>query len=110
MMYAKSRDQIREWIHDGSTETKRGSETWRRERARGTLRMPAFGRRFRAGQIEDLVSFVQAMALEPEPDDSLAVLYSETACGVLCGGGGYFVFKREAGGWKLIAYHEKWVS
>jgi len=71
MMYAKSRDQIREWIHDGSTETKRGSETWRRERARGTLRMPAFGRRFRAGQIEDLVSFVEAMAQEPEPDDSL---------------------------------------
>src|SRR5881409_1961380 len=62
MMYAKSRDQIREWIRDGATEAKRGSETWRRERARGTLRMPAFGRRLGAGEIDELVAFVEAMA------------------------------------------------
>src|SRR5262245_51411264 len=71
MMFAKSRDQIREWIHDGSTETKRNSETWRKQRASGTLRMPAFGRRLSAGQIDDLVSFVEAMAGSAEPEDSL---------------------------------------
>ena len=41
---------------------------------------------------------------------SLAVLYAEASCGVLCGGGGYYVFTRNRGSWHLIAYHEKWVS
>jgi mono/diheme cytochrome c family protein len=71
MMFAKNRDQIREWIRDGATAAKRGSETWRRERARGTLRMPAFGRRLGAGQIDDLVAFVEAMGGRPAPEDSL---------------------------------------
>jgi hypothetical protein len=40
---------------------------------------------------------------------SLAVVYAEASCGVLCGGGGYYVFRgRES--WQVIAYHEKWVS
>jgi hypothetical protein len=41
---------------------------------------------------------------------SLAVLYAEASCGVLCGGGGYYVFARRRERWHLIAYHEKWVS
>jgi hypothetical protein len=41
---------------------------------------------------------------------TVAVVYSSTACGALCGGGGYFVFSRSSGQWKLIAYNEKWVS
>jgi mono/diheme cytochrome c family protein len=70
MMFAKSREQIREWIHDGSTEARRNSETWRKQRASGTLRMPAFGRRLSARQIDDLVAFVEAMAGSIEPEDS----------------------------------------
>ncbi len=51
-MYARSPGQIREWIRDGSTSTRRQSATWREQRERGNLRMPAFGRGLaRAGQL-----------------------------------------------------------
>jgi mono/diheme cytochrome c family protein len=75
MMYAKSPDDIRAWIHDGSTPAKRASETWRKERERGTLRMPAFGRRLGRRQIDDLVAFVQVMSGTPAPaeEESLAI-------------------------------------
>lgn len=72
MMYAKSVGEIREWIRDGSTAAKRASQTWRAERERGALRMPAFGRRLSAAQIEDLVAFVAAASGMREPSDSLA--------------------------------------
>jgi hypothetical protein len=41
---------------------------------------------------------------------TVAVIYAGFSCGPLCGGGGYFVLKRENGGWKLVAYHQKWAS
>jgi mono/diheme cytochrome c family protein len=72
MMYAKTRDEIRDWIRDGATPAKRASATWRAERERGTLRMPAFRDRLSPRQIEDLVAFVEVMAGRPEPEDSLA--------------------------------------
>jgi len=72
MMYAKTEQAVREWIRDGVPAGKRASTTWRADRERGTLRMPAFGRRLDARQIEDLVAFVSAMAGRPEPEDSLA--------------------------------------
>src|SRR5213593_1323829 len=56
MMYAETKDQIREWIRDGVTANRARSETWRAERQRGALRMPAFGHRLSRGQIEDLVA------------------------------------------------------
>lgn len=71
MMYADSPDQIREWIRDGVTARKAASQTWRDQRERGALRMPAFKRRLKAAQIEDLVAFVTAMS-EPEPADPAA--------------------------------------
>jgi mono/diheme cytochrome c family protein len=70
MMYADSPDQIREWIRDGVTAKRAGSETWRRQREQGVLKMPAFKDRLSKSQIEDLVAFVQADAGSPEPDDS----------------------------------------
>ena len=72
MMYARAPGQIREWIRDGSTATRRQSATWREQRERGNLRMPAFGRRLGQQQIEDLAAFVEVMAGLPEPEDSLA--------------------------------------
>ena len=86
MMFAKSREEIREWIRDGATAAKRRSETWRRERERGTLRMPAFGRRLRSGQIEDLVAFVEAAGGRPEPEDSLAARGLERSRALGCNG------------------------
>ena len=86
MMFAKNRDEIREWIRDGATAAKRRSETWRRDRERGTLRMPAFGRRLAPGQIEDLVALVEAAAGTPEPEDSLARRGLERSEKLGCGG------------------------
>jgi len=73
MMWAKTPDEIREWIHDGSTPRKRASQTWRSEREKGALRMPAFGKRLDAHQIDDLVAYVLVMSGTPDPEgDSLA--------------------------------------
>jgi len=71
MMYADSPDQIREWIRDGVTVKKAASQTWREQRQKGTLRMPAFKKRLSSGEIEDLVAFVTVMS-EPEPADTAA--------------------------------------
>lgn len=86
MMFAKSRDEIREWIHDGATAAKRKSETWRRDRERGTLRMPAFGRRLGRQEIEDLVAFVEAAGGRPEPEDSLVAHGLERTRALGCNG------------------------
>jgi mono/diheme cytochrome c family protein len=72
MMYAKSIQEVREWIEDGVSKTKSKSETWREQRKRGALKMPAFERRLDHRQIDDLVAYVAVMAEMNEPDDSLA--------------------------------------
>jgi len=71
MMYADSPEQIREWIREGKTAKRAASRTWREQRERGTLRMPAFKERLSPGEIEDLVAFVTVMS-EPEPADPVA--------------------------------------
>jgi mono/diheme cytochrome c family protein len=70
MMYAKSTQEVREWIEDGVTKTKANSATWREQRKRGALRMPPFERRLGPRQIDDLVAYVAVMAEMHEPDDS----------------------------------------
>ena len=71
MMFAKSDDEIREWIRDGVTKAKSGSESWRAARERGALRMPAYGERFGGKDLDRLVAYVNAVAGNPEPEDSL---------------------------------------
>ena len=72
MMFAESEDEVREWIRDGVTASRRNSESWKAERKRGAVRMPAYGKRLSKRQIDDLVAFVMAAAGEPSPEDSLA--------------------------------------
>jgi len=72
MMFARDPTEIREWIRDGMTSRRSKSETWRAERERGALKMPAFGDRLSAGEIEDLVALVMAVNGMPAPEDSLA--------------------------------------
>ena len=72
MMYAESPAEVREWIEDGSTAERRKSETWKAERKKGTVRMPAFERRLSPREIDDLVSFVMAVNGGTPPDDALA--------------------------------------
>ena len=73
MMYAKNAQEVREWIRDGVTASRGKSETWRAQRDRGALQMPAFGKQLSARQIEDLVAFVMASSGDPAPEDSLAL-------------------------------------
>lgn len=86
MMYAKSKDEVREWIEDGVTESRAKSETWRKQRDQGTLRMPAYGERLASRKIDDLVAFVLAAAGEPVPEDSLVLYGRDRAAELGCTG------------------------
>lgn len=71
MMFAKDEKEVREWIADGVTQGRAKSETWRKDRDKGALKMPAFKDRLTKEQIDDLAAFVMAAAGEPSPQDSL---------------------------------------
>lgn len=103
MMYAKTAEEIHEWIHDGVTRKRAASRTWRAERDRGALRMPAFKGRMSERAMEDLVAYVMAMAGMPEPEDPAAALglrrTEELGC-VGCHGPGGRLASRNPGSWK----------
>ncbi|HZI89166.1 MAG TPA: c-type cytochrome [Candidatus Polarisedimenticolia bacterium] len=94
MMYAKSENEAREWIRDGVTASRRQSVTFRENREKGALRMPAFGKRLKPAQIEDLVAFVMAASGMDAPEDSLAAAGYQRAGELGCigchGAGGKF--------------------
>ena len=72
MMYAKTPEEIHEWIHNGVTRKRAASITWRAERDHGALKMPAFKGRMSESDMDDLVAYVMAASGSPEPGDSLA--------------------------------------
>jgi mono/diheme cytochrome c family protein len=72
MMYAKTPEEIHEWIHFGVSRKKSTSRTWQADRDRGALRMPAFKDRMSERDMHDLVAYVLASSGSPAPDDSLA--------------------------------------
>ncbi len=72
MMYAKTREEIREWIDDGVTEKRAKSVTWREQKTRGALKMPAFGHRLADSQIDELVEYVAAVSDLSAPAESSA--------------------------------------
>jgi mono/diheme cytochrome c family protein len=86
MMYASNAAETREWIANGVTAARAKSETWRTERDKGALRMPAFGDRLSKQEIDDLVAFVRAATSEPSPGDSLASAGLERAEALGCVG------------------------
>jgi len=86
MMYAKSGDEIHEWIRDGVSRARAESRTWREQRDRGALRMPAFGNRLSEAQQADLVAYVLAASGSPEPGDPLARRGLERAESLGCTG------------------------
>ncbi len=86
MMYAKSDDDLREWIRDGVTKRRAASRSWQEQRDKGALRMPAFGRVLPAHDVEDLVAFVNATAGNPAPEDSLAAAGLDRANALGCTG------------------------
>ena len=103
MMYAKTPDEIREWIQDGVTHKKATSQVWRADRERGTLRMPAFERRLGTRDIDDLVAYVMASSGMPEPEDSLVahgLQRAEDLGCVGCHGPGGRLARSNPGSWK----------
>ena len=86
MMYADTEEDVRDWIRDGVTKSRRESSSWKAARKSGALRMPAFGKRLSAAQIEDLVAFVMASAGRPEPTDSMALAGHDRADALGCTG------------------------
>jgi mono/diheme cytochrome c family protein len=86
MMYAKSPDEIHQWIRNGVTDKRKVSRTWREQRERGALKMPAFKGRISEKQMEDLVAYVMAASGTPEPGDSLAAHGLERARALGCEG------------------------
>src|SRR5262247_809916 len=54
MMYAKTPEEIHEWIHSGVTRKKAASLTWRADRDRGALKMPAFKGRMNEHDMDDV--------------------------------------------------------
>ncbi|MFI5371873.1 MAG: c-type cytochrome [Candidatus Eisenbacteria bacterium] len=94
MMYADDAAGIRAWIRDGVTPKRRVSETWKRERDAGVLRMPAFGHRVSEHELDDLVAFVVVSSDHPEPADSLVKFGRERVSALGCtgchGAGGRF--------------------
>lgn len=103
MMYAKTPEEIHEWIHNGVTDKRAHSQTWRAERDRGALRMPAFKGRISERNMDDLVAYVMAMSGMPEPEDSL-VAYGlervESLGCVGCHGAGGRLARRNPGSFK----------
>jgi mono/diheme cytochrome c family protein len=103
MMYAKTPEQIHEWIHNGVTRKKAASVTWRAERDHGVLKMPAFKGRMTERAMDDLVAYVMAVSGMPEPDDSLAARGLQRAddlgC-IGCHGPGGRLARNNPGSWK----------
>ena len=86
MMFAKTPEEIHEWISSGATKKRQASLTWREERARGALKMPAWKGRMSEAGMGDLTAYVMAMAGVPEPDDSLAATGLRRAADLGCTG------------------------
>ena len=109
MMFGHDPGDIREWIRDGVTRKRAQSVTWREERARGALKMPAFKDRLSESQIDDLVAFVSAVHGIPEPEDSLVAHGQEriaTLGCVGCHGPGGRLARRNPG--SLKGYIPSW--
>jgi mono/diheme cytochrome c family protein len=84
MMFGHDPGDIREWIRDGVTRKRAASVTWREQRDRGTLKMPAFKDRLSDRQISDLVAFVGAVHGMPESEDSTVVRGRERIAALGC--------------------------
>jgi len=103
MMYAKTPEEIHEWIQNGVTRKKAASITWRADRDRGTLRMPAFKGRMTEHEIADLAAYVMAVSSMTESGDSLAaqgLRRAEDLGCVGCHGPGGRLARGNPGSWK----------
>jgi mono/diheme cytochrome c family protein len=71
-MYARSEDEIREWILDGLPRRVRDDPEQMKLRANAVIRMPAWRGLLSDRQVDDLVAFVKAVSDFEGPDDAKA--------------------------------------
>jgi mono/diheme cytochrome c family protein len=73
MMFVNGEDEVREYISDGVSRRRANSESATAERGRAAIRMPAYREVLRHEEIDDLVSYVMAVAqIIPVPEAEAA--------------------------------------
>jgi len=79
MMFAKSDQDLREYILDGAPKAKRDSESYRREMNEQEIRMPAYRDFVSEQQVDDLVAFLRASSELLFPPEGLPTEGEELA-------------------------------
>ncbi|MBZ5640849.1 MAG: cytochrome c [Acidobacteriia bacterium] len=69
MMYVKDREEVREFILDGVSRRRAASASARDKRVGAGIRMPAYRRLLRAGQVDDLVAAFEVLSGMKGPPD-----------------------------------------
>ena len=73
MMWAKSEDEIRDYILDGAPVRKRNDPEFEAETAKWLLKMPAYRGYLSEGEVDDLVAYIGAVSgLITPPDEQTA--------------------------------------
>lgn len=68
MMFNETPAEIREWIRDGAPKRLLADPSWIERRDRQLLRMPAYGDRLGAAELDDLVAYVTAVSAAEKPE------------------------------------------
>ncbi len=84
MMFAKSDQELREYILDGAPAAKRESEAYREEMRGQAIRMPAYRGHVSDREVEDLVAFLRAASELLYPPDGPAADGEELAHDLGC--------------------------
>ena len=86
MMYAKTSDDLRDYILDGAPRRKRDDPNYRAEVEAAALRMPAYRPFLSPGQVDDLVAYLRATSDQVGPDAELAARGADVAMEYGCFG------------------------
>jgi mono/diheme cytochrome c family protein len=84
MMYARTTDDLREYVLDGAPRRKRDDPDYRAKVEAAALRMPAYRNFLSARQVEDLVSYLRAVSGQVLPDEALPARGAELAAEYGC--------------------------
>ncbi len=84
MMFAKSDQELREYILDGAPAAKRASDSYREEMRKQAIRMPAYRDFVSDGDVDDLVAYLRATSEMLFPPDGPASIGEELAHEVGC--------------------------
>jgi mono/diheme cytochrome c family protein len=84
MMYAKTSDDLREYVLDGAPRRKRDDPDYRAKVEAAAIRMPAYRRFVSAADVEDLVTYLRAASGQVLPDEPRAARGADLATELGC--------------------------